>query len=278
MSPVILYVIMAVGAATMVLGLVKDKAGAGWGRPVAIGGIVVVLLAVVLLFTRGCSKGGQEVVDREEAFNRAGGKKLGTYLAGKHAGSRVLILSGPKVGPATDRVDPLVEGFKEGLGGKLTVVGEISPEVPADKAKTISAAMPMEAGPAEGGPGGQMMPPLEYWYTAKVFDELIGKQSGFDLIVTTIGLPQDAAKSRILKDAKARPKIAVLNGTIYDLKAAIAPDMIVAAITYNPKAVYDDKPVPKDLDEAFNKRWLLVTPDTLQQVSQAHPDIFRSGK
>jgi hypothetical protein len=278
MSITMLYGIMVLGAITMIVGLVKDKAGAAWGRQVAIAGIVVVLLAVILIGVRKMGGGAatQQVVDREVAFQKIGGKKLGTYLASKHAGAKVLILSEPKMGAVTGRTNPLIDGLKEAITGKLTVVAEVSPEVPADKAKAFAAEMPMEGGPAGGETPGQMMPPLEYWYTAKIFDDLIAKQSGFDLIVTTIGLPQDAGKSRILKD-KNRPKIAVLNGTIYDLKSAINPDTIVAAITYNPKAVYDDKPVPKDLDEAFGKRFLIVTPDTLQQVSQAHPDIFRSG-
>jgi len=277
MSLIILYGVMVLGAAAMVVGLVKDKGGVHWGRPVALAGIVVVLLAVILIAVQKMvgGKNTHQVVDREVAFQKAGGRKLGTYLAEKHQGAKVLILSEPRMGGPTGKTNPLIDGFKDGIGTKLTVVAEISPEVPADKAKAFSAEMPME-GPSGGEGAGQMMPPLEYWYTAKIFDDLIGKQTGFDMIVTTIGLPNDAAKSRILKD-KTRPKIAVLNGTIYDLKAAIKPDMIVAAITYNPKAVYDDKPVPKDLDEAFNKRFLLVTPETLQQVSQAHQDIFRSG-
>lgn len=278
MSVTLLYMVMVLGAIGMVVGLVKDKAGTPWGRPVSLGGIVVVLLAVILIAVAKMTGGAntQQVVDREVAFQKAAGKKLGTYLAEKYAGAKMLILSEPKMGNPSGKTNPLIDGFKEGVGTKLTLVAEISPEVPADKAKAFSAEMPME-GPSGAGEGaGPMMPPLDYWYTAKIFDELIGKQTGFDMIVTTIGLPNDAGKSRILKD-KARPKIAVLNGTIYDLKAAIKPDMIVGAVTYNPKAIYDDKPVPKDLDEAFNKRYLLVTPETLQQVSQTHQDIFRSG-
>jgi hypothetical protein len=210
-------------------------------------------------------------------FQKLGGKKLGLYLAEKHAGAKVLILTEPKLGSQVVRVNPLVEGLKEGLGTALTIAAEASPEVPADKAKAFAKEMPMEGAPGGAGGPGEMMPPLEYWYTAKIFDALLSKYEGqFTLLVTTIGLPQDARSSALLK-GKSCPKIAVLNGSIYDLKAAFKPTMIVAAITYNPKAVYDDKPVPKDINEAFNKRFLLVTPENLQDVGKTNPDIFRSG-
>ncbi len=273
----LLWAIIIVGAAGMIVGLVKDKAGASWGRPVAIAGIAVVLVGVILYAVRsmGGSKNTEGLLDREAAFQRAAGKKLGLYLAEKYPGAKVVILGDAKVGGAPPRVSPLVEGFKEAVGTKMTVVAEVNPDIPAEKAKGFMAEMPQE-GPAPGEEGAHMMPPLEFWYTAKVFDDLIGKQSGYDILVTTIGLPQDAGKSRVLKD-KSRPKIAILNGTIYDLRAAFTPDMIVAAVTYNPKAVYDDKPVPKNVDDAFNKRYLLVTPENLQQVMQANQGIFRTN-
>ncbi|NLF16977.1 MAG: hypothetical protein GX595_06940 [Lentisphaerae bacterium] len=267
-------VIMVVAVIGMFLGLSKQKAGAAWGKPLAVVSIIVAIVTALWSMSGGGSS-NEQVVDREIAFQKIGGKKLGLYLAEKHSGGKVLILTEPKLGAQAGKPNPLIEGLKEGLGTALTVVGEVSPEVPADKAKAFAAEMPMEGAP-DGAMPGEMMPPLEYWFSAKIFDDLVGKQSGFDVLVTTIGLPQDARNSKILRD-KDRPKIAVLNGSIYDLKAAIRPDMIVGAITYNPKAEYDDKPVPKDLDEAFNKRFLLVTPDNLGQVVSTNPDIFRAG-
>lgn len=273
---IVQIIIMVVAGIGMIVGLSKQKAGAEWGKPLAIVCIVVALVAALWSSIRTLGgKDTEQVVNREITFQKIGGKKLGMHLAEKYSGGKVLILTEPRLGSQADKPNPLVEGLKEGLEGKLTVVAEISPEIPADKAKAFASEMPMEGAPGGGMPG-EMMPPLEYWYTAKIFDDLLAKQSGFDMLVTTIGLPQDARNSKILRE-KSRPKIAVLNGSIYDLKGAFKPDMIVAAITYNPKAVYDDKPVPKNLDEAFNKRFLLVTPDTLGQISSTNPDIFRSG-
>ena len=50
---------------------------------------------------------------------------------------------------------------------------------------------------------------------------------------------------------------------------------MVAAITDNPKSMYER--TPRDLDRAANRRFLLVTPDNLQQIGTTYPDIFRGG-
>jgi hypothetical protein len=130
----------------------------------------------------------------------------------------------------------------------------------------------MEGG--EGGMEGEMLPPLEYWYTASLVNKLLDKYDGkYDMIVTTIGLPQDAKRLDIWKGDK-KPKVALASGSVYELRGAIKSGAIVAAVTYNPQAEYDDKPVPKDLDEAFNKRFLLLTPENIDQIASKHPDIF----
>ena len=48
----------------------------------------------------------------------------------------------------------------------------------------------------------------------------------------------------------------------------------VAAVTYNPNAVYDNKPIPKDPKEAFDKRFLLVTPENFESIKSAHANLF----
>ncbi|MBN2450396.1 MAG: hypothetical protein JXR77_08400 [Lentisphaeria bacterium] len=277
MSLIQILVMVAAGIG-MLIGLAKQKGGAEWGRPMAIVCIVIALVAALWnIINTARGKSGDGIVEKELRYQEIGGEKLAGYLAEKFPGSKVLLLAEPTLGTGQPKVNPMVKGFKDAAGGKLTIVAEIRPEIPADKAKAFQAESPMESG-MEGSDMAEMMPPLEYWYNAKIFDELLGKQSDFDILVTTIGLPQDARNSKLLKDKAQRPKIAILNGSIYDLKGAFTPDMLVAAITYNPKAEYDDKAVPRNLDEAFNKRFLLVTPENIAQIASQAPDLFRSGR
>lgn len=275
-------IVMVIAGIGMLIGLSKQKAGVAWGKPLAIGCIVVALIAAlwnIIRTAQGPNTDG--IVKKEMRYQEIGGEKLGSYLAEKYSGKKALLLKTPSVSSdGTGTPDSLVKGLKEGLGSDVTIVAEVAPEIPKDASKAFAAEMPMEGAPGEEGMGmeGEMLPPLEYWYTAKIFDKIVGEhKDDIDIVITTIGLPQDARNSKILRNKKDRPLIAILNGSIYDLRGAFQPDMVVAAITYNPNAEYGDDSIPKDLDEAFNKRFLLVTPDNLSQVTSGSPDIFRSG-
>jgi hypothetical protein len=214
-------------------------------------------------------------IEPEIFYQQVAGRRLGMYLAAEYPGSRVLILSGPNVNTrVVDREDPLTVGLKEEIAGKLPVVAEVRPSIPADKQKAAVAGpgLPEEVAPPEG-----MLPPMEFWFTAAVFDEVLSDYDGqYDLIVTAIGLPQDVGASEVLS-GNSRPRIALLMGSIYDMREYFRKGLVVAAITYNPKAVYDGRPVPATVDEAFAKQFLLVTPETIQQQAVETPDLFRSG-
>ncbi|MBT7188277.1 hypothetical protein HN911_13235 [Candidatus Bathyarchaeota archaeon] len=71
------------------------------------------------------------------------------------------------------------------------------------------------------------------------------------------------------------PQPARTSGLATAGKSPIAGKAIVAAVTYNPKAVYDPKPPPADLDAAFSKRYLLVTPDNVGQMAYQYGDLFK---
>jgi len=274
MSPVAIG-IMVVAGIGMLVGLSKQKAGAAWGKPVAIVCIIVALATALMNIVKTTTGGDTgAIVEREQLFQKVGTEKLGMYIAEKHSGAKALIITEPRMGTTTDKPNILVEGLKAGLGDAITVVAEVSPEVPKNATAAFSAEMPaMEGG--EGGMEGEMLPPLEYWYTGKILTKLLDEYTGkYDMIITTIGLPQDAARMKLWTSAD-KPKVVIANGSIYELKGAIKSGMIVGAVTYNPNAEYDDKPVPKDLDEAFDKRFLLVTPANVDEVTSKYGDIFR---
>ncbi len=268
--------IMVVAGIGMLVGLAKQKAGATWGKPLAVACIVVALATALMNIVKSTTGGGTgEIVEREQLFQKIGTKKLALYLAEKYPGAKALILTEPRLGAQANKPNILVEGLKEGFGTKITVVAEISPDIPKNAANSFAAEMPSAEG-GEAGMEGEMLPPLEYWYTGALLQKLLDKHAGtFDMLVSTIGLPQDANRMKIWK-SKNKPKVVIANGSVYELKSAIKNGMIVGAVTYNPKAEYDDKPVPKDLDEAFDKRFLLLTPETVDEVASQHGDIFRN--
>ena len=58
------------------------------------------------------------------------------------------------------------------------------------------------------------------------------------------------------------------------LKERFKEQAIVAAVIYSPKAQYNDKPAPTDMEEAFHERFLLITPESIDTVCGEFPELF----
>jgi len=274
MGKIVRIVIMVAAAWGMFHGLQKQKAGVRWGKPMA---IACALLALLVALSHTASQRGpsiKNIVNREMAYQRVSARKLGMHLAQKYANSNAIIIVQPSVtGGDADRENALVEGLKEEMEDAINIVGEVSPDIPAAAKQAFAMEMPPE-GEEGGEAGAEMLPPLEYWFTAELFDKLVKRHcKQADLIITTIGLPQDLKKMKFWM-MKNRPKLAVAGGSVYELKKPIKAKAVVAAITYSPQAVYEDKPPPDDLEEAFKKRFLMVTPENIDQIASQYPDLF----
>jgi hypothetical protein len=267
--------IMIIAAVGMIFGLSKQKAGAPWGKPLAVVCALIALLCAVSHIVGGRGPSMTTVIEREMTYQKVSAQKLAMYLADKHAGAKALVVIQPTGGQ--DRENPLVAGLKEGFGGKIEIVQVLEPEIPEEAKKMFAAEMP--PAPEEGGAGGpgageEVVPPLEYWFTPALFDKIAeDSKDQADMIITTIGLPQDPASMRFWA-MDPRPKLAVVSGSVYKLKKAIKSGAIVGAVTYSPAAVYEDKPPPGDIDKAFDKRFILVTPENVDDVAAKHGDLF----
>lgn len=138
-------------------------------------------------------------------------------------------------------------------------------------------------GAGEGAGGGlspeqqmMMMRPSEFWLTASLFDEMLAPYAGnVDTIIVTTALPMDAQHMK-LWTLEPPPKVVLIGGAggSFDLKKALQTKAVVAVVHYNPRALYDAKPPPPDLDEAFAKRYLLITPENVEQMAAEFPEIF----
>jgi len=217
------------------------------------------------------------VIAREMAYQKVSAQKLAMYLAEKFPGSKALVLVQPGGGGAPERENALVSGLREGFGDKVTIVAELAPEIPEAAKQAFIAEMPPQEPGAETPDSADVIPPLEYWYSAAVFDKAVKDYEGkIDLVVTTIGLPQDPGHMDFW-GLDPRPKLAIVSGSIYRLKKAIQSQAIAAAVTYSPAAVYEDTSPPADVDKAFAKRFLLVTPENIGEIAAKHTDLFMNN-
>ena len=76
-------------------------------------------------------------------------------------------------------------------------------------------------------------------------------------------------------DAK-KARVILVNGEIYNLKGAIASGLVGAAIAMKsgPNAYDPEKAAPKDVQQAFDTRFILVTPQNVKDIAAKNGDLF----
>ncbi|NLZ63492.1 MAG: hypothetical protein GX902_06750 [Lentisphaerae bacterium] len=275
-TTIIRIVVMAIGAIIAIFGMSKAKDGANWGQPLAICGAIVAIIAALWGMKKTMMGDDQKAArDRELEYQRIQTRELGKYLAGKFAGQKAVVMVDPMLrfdvyGAAITREDPILEGLKQGLGTSITIVKEIYPQMPFKEKKA-----PITGPDGEVIMDDDMMEPMEMWFTAKELKDIMPEADTYDIFITLIGLPggkparEMAGKNLVLVGGDT-PSM----GVLFQANGQKGLPNTVAAVTYNPNAVYDNKPIPKDPKEAFDKRFLLVTPENFESIKSAHANLF----
>ncbi len=271
-----MYGIMAVAFIGMIIGLQKEKGGAAWGRPMAILCIIIALGAAGMKMFGG--KPGGKTADINTRYQEIKGEVLGAHLAQKYAGKKALILLPPEMPvmgeqPAEPPYKGVLSGLEKALGSTVQVVGKLEPKMPDDVRAKLQAAS------GAGGPEDMaMMPEGQMWFNVKTLNtELEAYKGKFDILICLTSLPgvevmgmgnvkmDPYTKLTIWPDKNVT--IALAEGGINKLGRAIRDGKIVAAVTYKQQISDDawDKEPPSDLQEAFGKRFVLITPENLTQ-------------
>lgn len=273
-----MYGIMVVAFIGMVIGLQKEKGGAAWGRPVAIVCILIALAAAGVTMFGGGAGGGAGAANINLRYQAIKGEVLGRELSGQFAGKRAVILLPPEMPTMGEPGEPIyksvLEGLKKGMGN-VTIVAEIEPKMPAD----VKARMEQQM--AAGGMEDMGMMEGQMWFNvASLNQELQPHKGNFDLLICLTGLPGlEGAQGMMAPGVRMEPytnldvwkdgdvKIALAEGSINRLGRAINDGKIVAAVTYKQQIDADawEKQPPSDLQEAFNMRFVLITPQNVRE-------------
>ena len=279
-----LLIAMIISGIGAVWGISRQKAGCAWGRPVAL------LCAICAVAAAGWRMVGlssfpnpADLLRNELRYEQAAAWKLGNHLASTCPGAKALVIVEPQLIPPgaaqnetaakTDRQENILDGLREGFGDKVELVKAIAPEIPPH----VKQFMEDAPGTSPEDAPEPMFIPLEEWFTAKTFDQLIKKHAKeCDLVISTIGLPQDLGRMAFWT-MKKRPKLALTGGSVYNLRQALETGAVIGAITYDPSKTYDDDPPPKDLGAAFQKRYLLLTPKNTKSIAQQHASLFATS-
>jgi hypothetical protein len=112
------------------------------------------------------------------------------------------------------------------------------------------------------------------WFTGKLMNEQTAKFEGkVDLVISGMGLPAQGIQG--LWFWQKGVKVALASGDVSTFQKAIMAKLVVAAAAVNPTVIPDEWQPPKELDAAFAKRFLLVTPENVQAMAQKYPKLFR---
>ncbi|MCF7853956.1 MAG: hypothetical protein K9N51_04090 [Candidatus Pacebacteria bacterium] len=261
------YALMILAAAGMIFGLAKARSGVEWGRPVTIVcAIVALLLAVSTIFTGGGGVDYEDLRERELGYAEISAKRLGQYISENFADSEVVILKGYEFGEPSEGETARLRGLTEGLGPDITVVEIISPELPEEYKRMME-----EMGGAEEAvppPVGEMM--MQASEYNRVLEPYLDQ---CDIIISLIGLPMDVENLSLWK-MQDPPRLALYNTMqMPSLQEAIKQGYIVAAVMYRLDPDMEDKAKPKSVKD-FDKRFLLVTPENIEELSGQYPDLF----
>ncbi|MPN34268.1 hypothetical protein SDC9_181761 [bioreactor metagenome] len=184
-----------------------------------------------------------DLLKNEMAFYASQGFQAGQFLKKLEPGRQLLLMVDPDF-QRNENIKQLAYAMIEGYGSNDIQLDTI--QLPTELTE-----MPM---------------PLYMSMTAEDFDKVADRYPDAAFVISTIGLPTDVEKLKILKNENG-PKILLLglpSGPIPGLVELIAADKIAAVVFSNPKARYD-VPAPRSQNEAFDIRYVLVTKDNLEE-------------
>ncbi|HBC85501.1 MAG TPA: hypothetical protein DCZ94_00965 [Lentisphaeria bacterium] len=244
-------------------------------KPAAVGLMILVMVcAVVILMRTGVlgDQGTQQIIQNEFTYTKASYYMLGNHIANKLPGTKILlIVDRPRTNDT--RTPLLLEAFKQGLAGKATITVTETPEIqwPADRPQPKPEEMDMI--------------PLQEMMTAASFNTLMTKYADCNLVVSFIGLPNDIAEMTIwsiwqdgVVPEDKRPKMALINGAYHNLKDAIKSGIVSVVVAVNPTAKFTDEKAPADIKAAFDKRYILITPENVDQIAEQYQNMFEAAK
>jgi len=200
---------------------------------------------------------------------------LAEHLARTCSGKKALIISNPFT-QQKDTARAIVEteqagirGLREGFGKSVSVAAVAFPELKAGARENPRALLADV----------ETATPLSYLVEPEAFDQLAGKHANCEIIVSLIGLPLEVARCEAWKAAGA-PRFALLLpdlrivGDAAAVKSAVKSGKLAAFVLTRPGAPGDDTTPGRDWKAEFEKRFLLVTVENVEQVMQAHPGLF----
>lgn len=254
--------------------LYKKKGVEGGKTITIICGVLIIVTALYINLLK--SDVDHTAIDREKAYQRAQAIVLSNTLTNMYSGGgKCLVIHNTVSEAHKGEVMKLIESFKEGFGGKVTemVIKPIK-DYPGDEALMEEAMMEN---------------------TAEDFNKIIKENADCDVVIIMVPLPNSPAElmkmdlfslvqdpddeKKWIKDpSRAYPLVGVFNGYIGNLEPFFLDNLVGAMSLWKPDPQIDEKPVPENVKEAFDKRYLIVSPENIIETKQTFPSLFPKAR
>jgi hypothetical protein len=200
---------------------------------------------------------------------------LAEYLARRYPGERVLVISNPFVqrpGIAREIVETEeagVRGLRAGLAGGPALAAIAFPALQPEALTDPRALL----GDIE------TTTPLTYLVAHDAFDQLVRQHPDCQLVVSLIGLPKALERCEAWQ-AGGSPRFALLWPDLRPVggASAVAKAMhagkLAAFVLRKPGAPSDAAAPGRDRAAEFGQRFLLVTPENVDELTSKQPELF----
>jgi len=267
---ILLRVVLAASIVGLIVGLIKNRSGLDWARRLLIGSFIAGVLSGAGTFAWpplsrrfDTSRYVRSIAD----YLKASTYRLGVHLANKHPGAKAAVILplrspyGPP-GLGTTAQGWLLDGLREGFDGKITISATFHLKMPEEVLEAFKAKT--------GRPLSELLVPLEDWFTSAYFDRQIAERAGgCNLIVSLAGFPHDLLDMELLQQTP-RPVLAAWYGDdhrpAFGMREAIEAGYVAAVVAPNPRRIRK-RDAPKDLAEAFERRYLLLTAENVARIT-----------
>jgi hypothetical protein len=200
---------------------------------------------------------------------------LAEHLARTQPGKRALVISNPftqRKGTARGILqmeEAGIRGLRKGFAGKVTMGEVVFPELKPGALENPRAQIT----------DADTTTPLSYLVATDGFDKLARQHADCEILVSLIGLPAELNECEAWKSPGA-PRFALLLpdlrvlGDTAAVQAAVKSGKLAAFVVRKPGAPDDGAPPGRDFKSEFEKRFVLVTAENVDQVLQTHPGLF----
>jgi hypothetical protein len=232
--------------------------------------LLLVVVAFSLWFLLKPDPFGDALRTREIAT-----RGLAEYLVRTQPGQRALIVSNPftqrkETAKAIGEMEQAgLRGLRQGFGKNVTVAAVAFPELKPEARDNPRALLT----------GVETTTPLSYLVAPDAFDDLAKQHPDCELIVSLIGLPAELSRCESWR-ASGPPGFALLLpdlrviGDEAAVRNALKSGKLLALVLAKPGAPDASASSSGDFGAEFEKRFLLVTPENVDQLARSYPGLF----